>query len=206
MGSDSIIRAIEDYFAASSDDGEFVRYPRDAQYHVIGPSQSTRWMLFTTKPAVVSAALDGGPSYEHQMGLIGRYGLPLPADVAWISGLVGHSELLFLGDMDPVDLMVYAWLRASLLPKPVRHIGVSDTLLADFAVPVPQWCIMRCADSELAARSVIQQVLPNLAETVGPQCAALLAEGRKIELEAIVSLHEGAASFLEPTFARLSAK
>ena len=107
--------------------------------------------------------------------------------------------------MDPVDLMVYAWLRASLFPKPIRHIGVSDTFLADFVAPVPQWCIMRCADSELAARSVLTQVLPDLVETVGPQCAGLLADGRKIELDAIVSLRNGAESLLEPTFARLSA-
>ena len=67
-------------------------------------------VLFTTKPAIVSTVIEKCDA-ARDFGMIGRYGLPSVADLPWIRTMVGSRELFFLGDMDPVDLMVFAWLR-----------------------------------------------------------------------------------------------
>ena len=43
-------------------------------------------------------------------------------------------SLLFLGDMDPADLMIFAWLREFLRPKSIVHLGVNDQYIAELAV------------------------------------------------------------------------
>lgn len=62
--------------------------------------------------------------------MIGRYGLPNQDDVHWLSALVGSRGLLFLGDMDPVDLMIFAWLRGHLRRSHIEYLGVSDAFLS----------------------------------------------------------------------------
>jgi len=98
---------IENWFAERDGDGEFVRLPRAFPYSVIGPSNSESGsLLFTSKPHAVEAAFrDEAPV---GLAMVGRYGLPHPADVDWIRGMAPTSGIMFLGDMDPVDLLVFS--------------------------------------------------------------------------------------------------
>ena len=74
---------------------------------------------------IASAAIhESGLSESY--GMVGRYGLPNKADLAWIRKVIGKQPLLFLGDMDPVDLMVFVWLRASRVRNRL-YISVSTT-------------------------------------------------------------------------------
>jgi hypothetical protein len=98
--------AIENWFCQHSDDVEFVRLDRDYPYQVIGPTSESDRIIFATKSTIFKA-------YEHRatqarFGLIARYGLPSSDDVDWLTNVIGDRALLFLGDMDPVDLMVFA--------------------------------------------------------------------------------------------------
>ncbi len=194
MGKE-LMRSIEAWFAAHDGDGEFTSGPRAFPYSVIGsPSRAARF-IFTTKPAVVSRRIDEQRA-SLAFGMIGRYGLPCEEDLHWIHEVVGPRPLLFLGDMDPIDLMVFAWLRASLYPKVITHLGVNDALLGVLDMELPESSAIPCAPSEQESFTFLKEVFPDLSETVGRQCASLLEAGRKIELEATVSAYGEASAIL----------
>src|SRR5882757_7852162 len=106
---DELPELIGQWFVSHSD-AEFVQLPYYVPYSVIFPRSGTGQFIYSTKPAVASRALDRLPAIRH-LGLIGRYGLPSGSEVNWIRELIGEYPLLFIGDADPVDLMIFAWLR-----------------------------------------------------------------------------------------------
>mgnify|MGYP000892086697 CR=1 FL=1 len=186
--------AIEAWFSEYGEDGEFVHADRAAPYSVIGPLDSTRWLVFTSKPKIVSEAIENcwAPA---QLGMVGRYGLPDETDLNWLRGLIGSCELLFLGDMDPVDLMVYLWLRESL-KESISHLGVNDAFLDSLELASTESLCMPCALPEQKALIVLEQIFPDLRETIGTEYTQLLKRGYKIEVEGIVSAKQGTASIL----------
>lgn len=184
---DSLTQSIEGWFADHSD-GEFVVGLRASPYFVVGPSIQSERIIFTTKPMIVSTAVYDLKMSE-DIGMIGRYGLPSRADLNWIGPMVAPCQLLFLGDMDHVDLLVFAWLRAGLHPKPITYAGVSDTL---FQGAVPSQSIP-CAPSEQRSLPFLQEAVPDLVGVTGYMCARMLKQGRKIEIEGIGNSSERAA-------------
>ncbi len=193
-------RLIEDWFA-SHDDGEFVAATRARPYSVVGPTTDGRPIVFTTKPSTVLPALYPDEEADGP-GVIGRYGLPSRTDLGWIAALIGSRELLFLGDMDPVDLVVFAWLRSSLSPRQVTFAGVNDALLEAAGLSETPAVAMPLAPSEQQSLALLRKVLPDLGHTVGPNCARLLEQGHKIELEGVKSGRHGVASIAQSAGAR----
>jgi hypothetical protein len=119
--------------------------------------------------------------------MIARYGLPHACDINGLQGLIGKHELLFLGDMDPADLLVFAWLREKLDFAQIKYLGVGDKYLDGLKVKIPDSFTMQLCKSELASRPLLEKVCPDFRELVGVRGANLLDGGRKIEIEAVVS-------------------
>ena len=161
------------------DDGDFARPSRTHPFKVIGPTPSTQTILYMTKPQCLLVPED----YETDLatGLIGRYGLPNEDDVAWLRLLVGDRIVCFLGDADPVDLLVFAWLRSRIVAK---YAGISDLLLANIGVSWNDRMTIPLSESESAALALVAEFCPDFRLLLGPQCADLLDRGRKLELEA----------------------
>lgn len=96
---------------------------------------------------------------------------------------LGGRSLLFLGDMDPVDLLIFAWLRFRLRSDKVRYVGVGGRLLSQLSlfdeasIQIPQ------APSELEAHSLLLDALPDLDDITGASVVRLLISGLKIEVE-----------------------
>jgi hypothetical protein len=156
-------------------------------------------VLYTTKPACVWHALEqttGGALIQ----LVGRPGLPNEDEVPWLRRLAGDRHVLFLGDSDPADLLIFAWLRWQM---PIKYGGVSDRLVLALDVQIQDTPAIPFADSEREAVSMLGEVCPDYRELVGPKCAALLDQGRKIEVEAVI-LTPGRVP-LEDALAQLSA-
>ena len=162
------------------DDGDFARPSRTHPFKVIGPTPSTQTILYMTKPQCLLVPED----YETDLatGLIGRYGLPNEDDVAWLRLLVGDRMVCFLGDADPVDLLVFAWLRSRI---DVKYTGVSDLLLSNIGVSWNDRVTIPLSESETGALVLLAEVCPDYRLLLGLQCAALLDRGRKLELEAV---------------------
>jgi hypothetical protein len=104
-------------------------------------------------------------------------------DGDFVRMLAGGRPVLYLGDCDPVDLLVFVWLRSQ---TPVSYIGVSDSLIERLDVQVEAWMTIPLAAAEKEAISLLTGLCPDYGEVIGPQCAALLARGRKLEIEAVI--------------------
>lgn len=183
MGN-GLVRLIEAWFLEHDGDGEFLSGIRGLPYSVIGSPGAAGRIVFTTKPQVVAAVMQERDA-PAGIGMVGRYGLPNKADLGWIRKVIGHQPLLFLGDMDPVDLMVFAWLRASLRPKDVTYLGINDAFLKALEFSSIKSLSSPCAPSERKALTLLDEVLPDLRETAGEKCVELLERGHKIELDVI---------------------
>lgn len=195
--------AIEEWFANHDGDGEFSAAERSNPYMVIGPRSDTASIVITTKPTVLRAAaeLQSGTS---RLSIIGRYGLPDEDDLRWIRRIAATRKLLFLGDMDPPDLLVFAWLRESLRPKSIKYAGAGDRLLNLLGISQPDRLAMPLATSEKNSLELLRRTLADLDEIVGPQSSRLLHHGYKIELEAIMTASQNDAAALSSALESLA--
>lgn len=188
---------IEAWFSEHDGDGEFVCAGQAVPYWVIGPSPNVHRMIFTTKPRIVSAAIEQSVT-SSAFGMVGRYGLPSETDVDWLSKMIGQLGVAFLGDMDPVDLMVFVWLRERLLSHRMTFLGISDAFLNTLAISSVTSLSMRSSSSEQSALAVLGDTFPDMRETIGTGCAAVLDQGNKIELESLVSNIDDIRIILSP--------
>jgi len=180
----SVSQAIEHWFKDYGSDGEFICPQRDVPFSVIGPRDSSSMLVFATKPAIVSASLHSSELLEH-LFLIGRYGLPQELDLLWITKIIKSRRILFLGDMDPVDLMIYAWLRDKLGDGKISYCGINDAYLTALDLFLPAHWTIPLSPSELISMPFIMQTIPDIETLVGEECFRLLCRGRKIEIEAV---------------------
>jgi hypothetical protein len=196
MHNDPLIQ-IEAWFTEHDGDGEFRRPLRDAAYSVIWPLASTSMVLVTTRVGIAAAAIEASDD-SSSFGMIGRYGLPMASDIAWFREMAVPRQLLFLGDLDPPDLMIFAWLRESLFPTPIRYLGIGDELLRSLSLTVTSNFLIPCTQSERDVTARLDNMFPDWREITGPRCAALLTNGNKIEIEAVACAGEGPAALLRP--------
>jgi hypothetical protein len=175
---------IRDWFEQNDDDGDFCIAPRSLPFDVVPPGRATDAVLYSTKPHPILKLLhelDDEPPFAAVL----RYGLPSSeTDIVWLASTVGSRRLVFLGDADPADLLIYAWLRERLA---IEYIGLSDTLLEKCGVPLKSDLTIEMKRSELSAMPLVSQHLGDLTSILGPWCAGLFVAGRKIELEALFS-------------------
>lgn len=176
---------IEKWFRRHDGDGEFVSPARCSAYTVIGSEGEPGNVLFTTKPALMVKVLDRYP-IPGTFALLGRVGLPAATDVGWMRNFIGKQKLMFLGDMDPVDLLIFAWLREHLGSTKVVYLGVSDRVIDVAGVKLSPANTIPLSKSEQKALPLLSQALPGFETAIGPNCAAALTQGRKMELEAVV--------------------
>jgi hypothetical protein len=162
------------------EDGQFVRPPRTRPFHIVGPKSSLQPILYTTKPQCLLTPKDS--ETEYATGLIGRYGLPQEDDVAWLQTFIGDRAVFFVGDADPVDLLVFVWLRSRIN---VKYAGVNDLLLATIGLSWNDRVTIPMSESEAAAMVLLAEVCSDFRLLLGPQCAGLLDRGQKLELEAL---------------------
>ncbi len=178
----NLTRTIEAWFEQHSD-GEFGCEEPGPAYWVQTPASARARVIFTTKPSTIGRAIAASENNQ-MLGLIGRYGLPNGRDLGWIRALIGARKLLFLGDLDPPDLMIFAWLRSRFRPARVRFLGISDDLLKRIGARPTERNTIALTPTELAAWQMLPSVMPDLQKLIGPSCVTLLASGRKLELEA----------------------
>ena len=160
------IRQIEKWFADHEGDGEYLQHRRTAPYSVVGPAGPTSPVLYTTKPAILCGVLDRSKDTPG-FAIVGRGGLPSADDLKWITHLIGSRQVFYVGDMDPVDLTIFAWLRARLHPRPIGHLGVNDKLLEKLPKKLSDQFIIGCAPSERDALGLFGKLLPDYRQVVG---------------------------------------
>jgi hypothetical protein len=180
----SMQHPIRDWFEMNDgDESDCVIAPSGQPLSVVPPSHSADAILYCTKQHPILNLFDdlGG---EPPFGTVLRYGLPSDADAEWLAVAANSRRLLFLGDADAADLLIYAWLREHLA---IEYCGLRDTLLEKCGVPFEVHLTIPMNASELAALPLVEQCSGDLQSALGPWCGGLLSSGRKIEIEALFS-------------------
>jgi hypothetical protein len=94
---------------------------------------------------------------------------------------------MFVGDLDPADILVFEWLRLKLAPIEVLHYGINDVFLALLNVTIPKAYQIPLKESETAAVAELPELVPDIEVVLSTNCFQLLKRGYKIELEAVVT-------------------
>lgn len=174
---------IQEWFEAHDGESEFFVSPSDYPFSIVAPSSNADTFVYCTKSHCLNR-------FNHQLaddsGLPGiiRSGLPSESELPWLRSQIEGRRLVFLDDADPVDLLIFAWLRESL---PIEHLGLSDKLLAQCGVELCDRITIQLSEAELAAMPLLTDCLHDVASLLGPSCAALVAGGRKVEVEVLNS-------------------
>ncbi len=174
--SQEVLAAIEAWFR-EHDDGAFSIAPSDHFSVRIGDATLARTVVYTTKPSCLSRVrsllLLASP-----VAVLGRYGLPAVADLPFVLG--NSPNRIFIGDCDPPDILIFAWLREHL---PIVWHGVNDAFLERHGTRSLDGIRIPMLDSELATVSILPRLCPDFRQLVGEYCASILDDGFKIEIE-----------------------
>ncbi len=174
------INAIEAWFQ-SHDDGDFARMPEEHLSTRSGDFNTAKSILYMTKPGCL-------PRIKlllhvlQPLAVIGRYGLPDMRDMPLIQD--SSSTIIFIGDADPPDILVYAWLREH---AKIAWMGVSDSFLDQHGNHAPPAIRLPLSDTEREVLKHLDKLCPDYRMLVGEFCASLLDAGVKIELEGAIA-------------------
>ncbi|MEE8451208.1 MAG: hypothetical protein V3R99_04805 [Thermoguttaceae bacterium] len=173
-----LAESIEAWFR-DHNDGEFVALPDDYALAVHGNLRKARTLVYTTKPQCLFP-LPEYFSFVEPVTIVGRYGLPLSGDLAQLCEVDTQAARVFIGDADPPDLLVFAWLKSYI---PIEWRGISDALLQRLERTDLLSIAIPMSDAEKSTVAVLTTFCPEFRVLLGPQCSALLDRGFKIELE-----------------------
>lgn len=164
------------------ENSEFLIPPRGSSYSVIPPTSPSQVILYTTKPKALMQLASSGRDIP--FGIVGRYGLPHEGELNWLKAATQDHAVYFLGDADPCDLLIFAWLRARM---EIAYRGICDSLLRACGVEFSDQTTIACCETESASLPLVLQYLPDLEGLLGPGCFTLLKSGRKVECEVLIS-------------------
>lgn len=169
-------------------EGDFARPNRSAPYSLVLPRSMPATWLYVTRPPIVQHIFWDDPHFE--FGILSRGGTPSEAEATILCDLLRGSVVGFLGDLDPPDILKFAWLQEAIQPCALSFLGISDALLKGAGVGTTERIAFAMADLEALALPVLTEYVPNLAELVGPRCHAVISESKKCELEGVLSFGE----------------
>lgn len=180
------------------------RFERDDPHDSILPLNSPvdvlfgggrpRKIFYFTKRGIVHQFRDGG-LIDPEWILIFRYVMPTQEAIDFIRYLVRGfgASLTFVGDLDPLDLNIYAALQAgspdfaeTAEPMTVAYAGIDDEWLAladKFRLksgPPPEFSQHRLEREHF---KVVRELIPGLEALLGSRSFELLRAGKKVELE-----------------------
>lgn len=185
----SIPEFIESWFANHMD-GEFHCGLENAPLQTHLPTLTPNFFIYTSKPHNLSLGFRCPPS-DIPFATIGTYGtLPTKSQLSQIQQLTQGRPLLFLGDLDPPDLLIYLALQQHFGSSQIRHLGINDQLIAALAVEIHLRSHIQFSETEEAlAFPVLENLAVDLPKLIGPKCTALLHAGYKLELEGLFNCH-----------------
>ena len=170
---------IEAWFRAH-EDGDFCLSPSNPLSVCVGDLANARTIVYTTKYQCLPRIKDVSQLQE-PIAIIGRYGLPVHDDLSLLRG--SSKASIFIGDCDPPDILVFAWLREHL---PIVWLGVNDDFLVRHGTRKLDWIRIPLSDAERKTVPYLPTLCPDYREFVGEYCSSLIDDGFKIELEGAI--------------------
>jgi hypothetical protein len=181
------IRRVFDRFEG----GEFVQHGDEAPYADVPANGQMGPLVYCTKRSVLPEASRREPAFV-PFDALTKAGLPSESERATlVQRLLAERQVFFLGDLDPPDLLIYAWLRGAAPDANIAYLGIDDRTLQEAGLlqddRVLESATQSLSPEEREALPLTAPFLPApLEELVGPSSARVLQSGRKIELEALL--------------------
>jgi hypothetical protein len=205
-GEDALLRAA---LLALRDRGEEDRsYEEDLRgraLHVTPALSACRRIVYTTKVDWLLHVLGWTDRIPDDIALLWRWAPVGKAHAGVIRSVVQAfgAPLVFVGDLDPLDLATFSTLERCLrgLASPVRYGGVGDRWLELCEQHLPPRASLRSvcipmSDREQEAMRQADEIGLGWDAAAGPRGSALLGSGVKLELEGATSPH-----FFSPSLA-----
>jgi hypothetical protein len=169
---------------------EYEQDLRDRALHVLPASSACRRIVYTTKVDWLLSVLGWGEAAPEDVAVLWRWAPVGKAHVAVIRAVVEAlgAPLVFVGDLDPLDLATFSTLTRALDGLPVRYAGVGDgwvALCERHLAPgraLRSLCIAM-SEPERAALRHAEEIGLGWDALAGPRGMALLDSGVKLELE-----------------------
>lgn len=164
------------------ENADFLVPPPGCTYSVIPPISRSQGILYTSKPHEVlflCSQVDALP-----FGVIGRWGLPHETELDWLKSMTEDRPLCFVGDADPCDLLIFAWLKQHM---EISFRGINDRLLDTCGVSLSDPITIPQSAVELTSMQLVIESLPELEDLLGCNCLELVKSGEKIECEVLSS-------------------
>lgn len=175
-----IAAAIEAWFSSLNGDGDFLFTPQEIEVFSEGEVRSAASILYLTKPYCLSR-LNLPENIQQPVAFIALPGLP---GRDRLEEFENRSQLYFVGDADPVDLLIFAWLRTFMS---IEYLGVSDKLLNQHGNLGTARIKIALSESELSTIPHLEEWCPDYRALLGEHCASILDGGFKIELEGAIT-------------------
>ncbi len=195
-----ITRIIQDYYDKHDGDGTFVRDDRAIPFKIIRPPTSSNSPIIVARKTQLVLEALGYELEPESPGFIGRGALPSPEDDKWIRAFVKSHRLIFLGSLDPADMMYFAWLRQRNYCRRLEYLGITDSYLRDVGASDPWRIAYKMSESQQQAMSVVDSVISDWSDIVGAVCSDVLRSGSAIDLDGIAGINKSASSLLTQNF------
>ena len=120
--------------------------------------------------------------------VIGDSGVPTGGRRKWLVESSAKKPILFLGDLDGVDISIYCSLINRPAPAGLKYLGICDNLLDAFDVSLTslEGYMFPVTAIEVAAIRTLGLLGFDVEAIVGPRCLSVLRAGKKLELEGLL--------------------
>ncbi len=145
-----------------------------------------RVLVTTNDPALRRSALMSSSEDLASVVVSGYVSSGQAAAIARLSsGRFG--PIAFVGDADPLSLHIFVSLREYMGPAKIAFCGICDRMLAKLNEARATPAVVESLEQSAFDRAHLRVLrrLTELEDVVGPEVSAVLASGRKIELEAL---------------------
>lgn len=148
-----------------------------------GPTENAAFVIYTTKFFAVERLI-ANSEIDVETDVLGRYGIPSDQQLESTWSFIGNRQTIFLGDCDPIDLLVYTFLSERIK---IDYFGVSDLLLWALGTKIENWNTIELLNDELEALELLKETKIQYENLMGSRCYEMLKQGRKLEVEGAVN-------------------
>jgi len=164
-------------------------------------------IVFFSKDVLLRRWRESGLRLPSSWLVLERIGFPEPAYLKRVAELYAslRAPICFVGDLDPLDLSSFLALRAgdqdfaTRRPAlPVTWVGLSDPWLEFCRRHLRPPASLPALDMKPLEQEhwrVLGEVAPDVRDTIGPECAALLDRGKTLDVAGMSGIASYGADF-----------
>ena len=181
---------IHGFFTEHAGDGAFDLFHDAFPVAYVPCLPGMQSLLYVQKPSVLYRLTEEPNLSATRFGLISQVGLPTQRTLSMLTSLSMLKLIAVFVDLDPVGLMIYAWLREMLPEKNVQLLGVTTRMQQDIGVSAAYPWTIPFEPSESLAYEMLSAHNPALLREPGVACLQLFEQHKKLELEVFLSTEQ----------------